>query len=73
MTIITVFFWTPFNISFGITYQQIVFGEISVKNVENYFLFTILIDVLIVLNTSYIEKGVIIKSRRKIFTNYLEG
>ncbi|CAD8104943.1 unnamed protein product [Paramecium primaurelia] len=73
LTIITVFFWTPFNISFGITYQQIVFGEISVKNVENYFLFTILIDVLIVLNTSYIEKGVIIKSRRKIFTNYLEG
>lgn len=73
MTIITVFFWTPFNISFGITYQQIVFAGVSVKNVENYFLITIIIDALIVINTSYIEKGVIIKSRRKIFMNYLEG
>ncbi|CAD8123877.1 unnamed protein product [Paramecium sonneborni] len=73
LTIITVFFWTPFNISFGITYQQIVFAGVSVKNVENYFLITIIIDALIVINTSYIEKGVIIKSRRKIFMNYLEG
>lgn len=32
-----------------------------------------MVDALIVLNTSYIEKGVIIKSRRKIFMNYLEG
>ena len=45
----------------------------TVKNVENYFLITILVDALIVINTSYIEKGVIIKSRRKIFMNYLEG
>ncbi|CAD8210453.1 unnamed protein product [Paramecium octaurelia] len=73
LTIIIVFFWTPFNISFGITYQQIVFGGVSVKSVENYFLITILFDILIVINTSYIEKGVIIKSRRKIFTNYLAG
>ncbi|CAD8122803.1 unnamed protein product [Paramecium sonneborni] len=73
LTIITVFFWTPFNISFGIIYQQIVFAGVSVKNVENYFLITIIIDALIVINTSYIEKGVIIKSRRKIFMNYLEG
>ena len=45
----------------------------TVKNVENYFLITIIIDVLMVINTSFIEKGIIIKSRRKIFMNYLEG
>ena len=71
LTIITVFFWTPFNISFGITYDQIVFDGITVRNVENYFLITIIVDAIIVLNTNYIEKGVIIKSRRKIFQNYL--
>ncbi|CAD8207910.1 unnamed protein product [Paramecium pentaurelia] len=73
LTTIIVFFWTPFNISFGVTYQQIVFGEMTVKSVEKCFLFSILIDSLIVINTSFIEKGVIIRSRRKIFINYLNS
>ncbi|CAD8194399.1 unnamed protein product [Paramecium octaurelia] len=73
LTTIMVFFWTPFNISFGVTYQQKVFGELTVKSVENFFLFSILIDSFIVINTSIIEKGVIIRSRRKIFINYLNS
>ncbi|CAK58071.1 unnamed protein product (macronuclear) [Paramecium tetraurelia] len=71
LTIIIVFFWTPFNISFGITFDQVVFGTLTVREVEYYFLFSIVVDAFIVINTSYIEKGIIIKQRGKIFINYV--
>ncbi|CAD8115878.1 unnamed protein product [Paramecium sonneborni] len=71
LTIIIIFFWTPFNLSFGITFDQVVFGNMVVKEVEFYFLFSIIVDGFIVINTSYIEKGIIIKSRGKIFMNYI--
>ncbi|CAD8083446.1 unnamed protein product [Paramecium primaurelia] len=71
LTIIIIFFWTPFNLSFGITLNQVIFGSMMVKEVEFYFLFSIIIDGFIVINTSYIRKGIIIKSRGKIFINYL--
>ncbi|CAD8202945.1 unnamed protein product [Paramecium octaurelia] len=71
LTIIIIFFWTPFNLSFGITLNQVVFGNLIVKDVELYFLFSIIIDGFIVINTSYIKKGIIIRTRGKIFTNYL--
>ncbi|CAD8112754.1 unnamed protein product [Paramecium sonneborni] len=73
LTIIIIFFWTPFNLSFGITFDQVVFGNMMVKEVEFYFLFSIIIDGFIVINTSYIEKGIIIKSRGKIFMNYINS
>lgn len=50
-----------------------VFTGVTVKQIETYFLLTIVFDAIIVINTTYIEKGVIIKSRRKIFMNYLSG
>ncbi|CAD8113554.1 unnamed protein product [Paramecium sonneborni] len=71
LTIIIIFFWTPFNISFGITFDQVVFGTLTVRDVEFYFLFSIVVDGFIVINTSYIEKGIIIKQRAKIFINYV--
>ncbi|CAD8097297.1 unnamed protein product [Paramecium primaurelia] len=71
LTIIIIFFWTPFNISFGITFDQVVFGTLTVREVEFYFLFSIVVDAFIVINTSYIEKGIIIKQRGKIFINYV--
>ncbi|CAD8117387.1 unnamed protein product [Paramecium sonneborni] len=71
LTIIIVFFWTPFNISFGITLDQVVFETLTVRDVEFYFLFSIVVDGFIVINTSYIEKGIIIKQRGKIFINYV--
>ena len=64
-------FWVPFNIAFGITYQDHLFSFITVQDIEYYFIFSILFDSLISINTTYIEKGVIIRSRRKIFENFL--
>lgn len=43
------------------------------KSVEEFFLIIIGADIFITINIAYIDKGIIVKSRRKIFINYIKG
>jgi len=71
ITIILVFFWLPYKISFNTNYILALFG-IESNWLEIILLIILASDVLVRCNMAFIQKGNIIRQRTLIIINYFK-
>ncbi|CAK67981.1 unnamed protein product (macronuclear) [Paramecium tetraurelia] len=71
LTYIMIFFWLPYKISFEIYYISELFnGDSGSKIIEVVLLSILALDVVVGLNLAFIQKGQIIKDRKRVIINY---
>ena len=66
-----VLYWIPFKISFGYDrISQLLYGDFD-NQLELILLSVFVLDAIVGMNISYIHKGIISKSKKKAFINYI--
>ncbi|CAD8111263.1 unnamed protein product [Paramecium primaurelia] len=70
ITYLLIFFWLPYKISFEIYHISELFSETKSAIIEYMLMIIMALDIGVGMNLAFIEKGQIIKDRKRIMLNY---
>ncbi|CAD8213473.1 unnamed protein product [Paramecium octaurelia] len=70
ITYLLIFFWLPYKISFDIYHISELFSETKNAIIEYMLMIILALDIGVGMNLAFIEKGQLIKDRKRIIVNY---